>query len=104
MDGRKEDKADMLKPILAEMEYQHQVCYWDSNGVPFRTYNYFIVYIPEIHPITGKEFHEREDFAHVLKLFNIKFYMGVCVQILIVHNHIENGTVHKKGRAETAET
>ena len=66
---------DMLKAILAQMEYQHQVCYWDSNGVPFCTY----MYVPEIHPITRKEFNEREDFAHVLKVFNI--YIGMCVLI-----------------------
>ena len=46
------------------MEFQYQVHHWDTNGVPFSTY----VFVPEIHPITGKEFHEREDFAHILKV------------------------------------
>ena len=63
-EGEKEETIDMLRSILAQFEYHYQVCLWDSKGVPFRTY----LYVPEIHPITGKEFHEREDFAHVLKV------------------------------------
>ncbi len=31
----------------------------------FRTY----MYVPESHPITSMEYHEREDDAHVLKVF-----------------------------------
>lgn len=59
----------MLRSILAQLEYRYQVCEWDNAGVPFRTY----LYVPEKHPITGSEFHEREDFAHVLKVqFNYR--------------------------------
>ena len=54
----------MLRSILSQLEYQHQVCSWDEKGVPFRTY----IYVPEVHPITKRKFHEREDFAHVLKV------------------------------------
>ena len=54
----------MLRAILAQMEYQYQVEKWVAQGVPFS----FYLYVPEIHPITGEEFHEREDFAHVLKV------------------------------------
>lgn len=56
--GQTEDTCDMLRSILAQFEYSYQVCLWDSKGVPFRVH----MYVPEIHPITGKEFHEREDF------------------------------------------
>lgn len=46
------------------MEYSHQVLEYDKAGVPFRTY----MYVPEIHPVTCSEYHEREDDAHVLKV------------------------------------
>lgn len=55
---------DILRSILAQLEYRYQICQWDMKGVPFRTY----MYVPEVHPITKKKFHEREDFAHVLKV------------------------------------
>ena len=37
---------------------------WEKKGVPFRSH----VYVPEIHPLTGVPFHEREDEAHVFKV------------------------------------
>ena len=46
------------------MEYHYQVCKWDDEGVPFRTY----LYVPEIHPITKEPFLEREDEGHVFKV------------------------------------
>ena len=55
---------DMLRAILAQLEYCHQVCTWDEKGVPFRMY----MYVPEVHKVTNSVFHEREDFAHVLKV------------------------------------
>ncbi len=58
----------------AQFEYCYQVCLWDSQGVPFRTH----MYVPEIHPITGREFHEREDFAHMLKV-NIVLHMQLTI-------------------------
>lgn len=54
----------MVRSILAQFEYRYQINLWESKGVPFRTY----MYVPEIHPLTKEEFHEREDFAHVLKV------------------------------------
>ena len=54
----------MLRSILAQMEYSYQVCKWNDAGVPFRTH----MYVPERHPLTGCDFHEREDFVHVLKV------------------------------------
>ena len=65
--GKDEDEESMLRSILAQLEYRYQVCKWDTSGVPFRTY----LYVPETHPITKAEFHEREDFAHVLKVLYI---------------------------------
>ena len=62
--GKKEDLVDMLRSILAQLEYCHQVCTWDEKGVPFRTY----MYVPEVHTVTNSVYHEREDFAHVLKV------------------------------------
>lgn len=62
--GREENEADKLRSILSQMEYKHQVCYWDQQGVPFKSH----IYVPEEHPITKSEFHEREDDAHVLKV------------------------------------
>jgi len=37
---------------------------WVSKGVPFNKH----LYVPEIHPITGMEFCEREDEGHVFKV------------------------------------
>ena len=34
---------------------------WEKKGVPFRSH----VYVPEVKPLTGIPFHEREDEAHV---------------------------------------
>lgn len=62
----------MLRSILSQLEYQHQVRLWDEKGVPFRTY----MYVPEVHPITKRKFHEREDFAHVLKV-------TYCIHVLV---------------------
>lgn len=59
-----ESYTEMLRSILAQFEYKYQILLWESRGVPFRTY----MYVPETHPITGKEYHEREDFAHLLKV------------------------------------
>ena len=73
-DGVEERVIDKLRSILAQFEYQYQVCLWDSTGVPFRTY----LYVPENHPLAGKEFHEREDFAHVLKVLYL-YYQSCCV-------------------------
>lgn len=45
---------DSYSGILAEFE---------TAGVLFKQY----LYVPEIDPITGKEYHEREDHCHILK-------------------------------------
>ncbi len=59
-----ETKEDKLRSILAQLEFQYQVLEYEKKGVPFRRH----MYVPEIHPISGLEYHEREDDAHVLKV------------------------------------
>ena len=54
--GKTEERVDMLRSVLAQMEYQYRVREWDQKGVPFRTY----MYVPEIHHIPQKPFLERE--------------------------------------------
>ena len=81
IEQEEESDIDMLRSILAQLEYQYQVCTWDSKGIPFRTY----MYIPEVHPITGNNYHEREDFAHVL---NVVFNKYMHCFIII---HAEDG-------------
>lgn len=76
IDIEKEDE-NMLKSILAQFEYAYQVCESDKKGVPFKIH----FYVPEVHPITGAEFHEREDYALVLK-YNI-----TCMYIAL-HTHL----------------
>ena len=53
--GIDETEDDMLRSILAQLEYHYQVHTWDSARVPFRTY----MYVPETHPTTKVEFYER---------------------------------------------
>ena len=65
--GKEENEKEKLRSILSQLEYRYQVCYWDQQGVPFKIH----IYVPEIHPITKSEFHEREDDAHVLKVIMI---------------------------------
>ena len=48
------------------MDYRYHVCLWDEKGVPFRTF----MYAPEIHPVLGTEYHEREDEGHVFKVIS----------------------------------
>lgn len=69
--GVKEDDDAKLRSILAQFEYKQLVEYWEKRGVPFATY----FYVPETHPITQTEFHERDD-AHVLKVEHL--HVLVC--------------------------
>ncbi len=59
-----ETKEDKLRSILAQLEFQYQVLEYEKKRVPFRSH----MYVPEVHPISGLEYHEREDDAHVLKV------------------------------------
>jgi len=71
--GKDETQVEKLRSILAQLEYKHQVDLWHSKGVPFKDH----LYVPEVHPITGFEFCEREDEAHILKVSR-KAIMLVC--------------------------
>lgn len=46
------------------MDYTFQINSWVAQGILFDRY----IYVPEIHPITVKEFHEREDEGHIFKV------------------------------------
>ena len=63
--GKDETKAEKLRSILAQLEYRHQINSWQMKGVPFKDH----LYVPEIHPITGVGFCEREDDGHVFKVY-----------------------------------
>jgi len=64
--GQDESVAEKIRSILAQMEYQYQICEWEQKGVHFHHHIYF----PKIHPITNQPFYEMEDEAHVLKVCN----------------------------------
>ena len=52
----RETRADKLRSIFAQMTYTYMIDQWDKEGVPFCKH----LYVPEIHPITQAQFHERE--------------------------------------------
>lgn len=54
-------------------------------GVKSTPYYLQCMYIPEVHSITGKDYHEREDFAYVLKLFFNKYNYA------LFHNNTSRG-------------
>lgn len=62
--GEKESLHAKLKSILSQMEYTHQIRFWQSKGVPFNV----SMYVPEVHPDTSDVFYEQEDAAHLLKV------------------------------------
>ena len=61
--GKTETIEEMLRSILAQL-YGKEVLEWETKGVPFRTH----AYVPEVHALTGSQFHEREDEAHIFKV------------------------------------
>lgn len=61
----KESDGDMMRAILAQLEFASIVREYDRNGILFRTH----LYVPEVHPETGNLFYEREDPGHVLKVY-----------------------------------
>lgn len=54
----------MLRSILSQLQYKYEVDSWSAKGVPFKQH----MYVPEVHPITGVGFCEREDEGHVFKV------------------------------------
>lgn len=79
--GKSETETDMLRSILAEMEYSFQINKWDREGVPFRTH----VHVPEQHPVTKTLFCEREDEGHVFKVS-----IAQCLLIVLLLTCVEN--------------
>ena len=62
--GKDETKGEKLRSILAQLEFQYQINTWQLKGVPFKDH----LYVPEVHPVTGVGFCEREDDGHVFKV------------------------------------
>ena len=55
--GKSETPPEMLRSILAQLEYTSLIRKWDSEGVPFRQH----MYVPEVHPQTLEGFQERDE-------------------------------------------
>ena len=94
-----ETYEDKLRSIVAQLEYSHQVSEYDRAGVPFRTY----MYVLEVHPITGMEFHEREDDAHVLKVCGSKL-IGMSYNLLLILFPVENCKFNAPRQQQRAKT
>ena len=72
--GKDEIRIEKFLSVLAQLEYTHQVNDWHSKGVPFKDH----LYVPEVHPLTGVEFCEREDEGHVFKVFSFFSNVTLC--------------------------
>lgn len=59
----RESLLDKLRSLVATYRYRHRVEELKAQGVDFTTY----LYVPEVDPLTGDYFHEREDHCHILK-------------------------------------
>ena len=80
--GSIETKIDKVRSIL---EYTFQINSWTVQGIPFDRY----IYVPEVHPITGKEFHEHEDEGHVNYAINLLNDLFCCRELVIVHDKVD---------------
>ena len=58
-----ESFLDKLRSLVATYRYRGQVAEFKEQGIDFSTY----MYIPEVDPLTGDIYHEREDHCHILK-------------------------------------
>ena len=85
--GEDETRIQQLRSILAQLEFQFQVCQWEDSGIPFRQH----IYVPEIHPITGQVFHEREDEGHVFKVCFPSLFSCICIIYIIGRMYVCNG-------------
>ena len=56
---------------MAQLEYRYQVNTWEAKRIPFKKH----LYVPEVHPETGKPFCEREDEGHIFKVHKGKVHM-----------------------------
>ena len=58
-----ESLLDKLRSLVATYRYRHRIEELAADGVDLTCY----LYVPEMDPITGDFFHEREDHCHILK-------------------------------------
>ena len=81
--GKDKSKVEKLRSILAQLEYKYQINLWQSKGVPFKNH----LYVPEVHPVTGLDFCEREDEAHALKvsLCDYMYASVTCLSLVCMH-------------------
>ena len=76
--GKDEGMTDQMRSILAQFEFANLVLEWTSKGIPFQMH----LYVPEVHPLTNMTC-EREDEAHVLKVF---FFLNINkLHVHVVH-------------------
>ena len=68
--GKKEGHADMLRSILAQLEYTARVRQYSSQGVPFDKH----MHVPEVHKCTGEVVCQREDEGHIFKVKHTCMY------------------------------
>ena len=86
--GKDETKAEKLRSILSQLEYKYKINLWQFKGVPFKDH----MYVPEVHPVTGPEFCEREDEGHIFKVnvWLYKYYVKALLCIMHTHLHQHN--------------
>lgn len=72
-----ESYVDCLRSLIATLYYRYEVAQWKEQGVDFTAH----LYVPEINPITGAEFHERGDHNHILKRIACHTREGKCNSI-----------------------
>ena len=65
----KRDSTGYAAVYLAQLQYHHDIMEWENKGVPFCSR----MYVPEVHPLTGNPFNEREDEAHVFKVYIFRY-------------------------------
>jgi hypothetical protein len=58
-----ESLLDKLRTLVATYRFRHRINEVKEEGVDFSCH----LYVPERDPITGDDFHEREDHCHILK-------------------------------------
>ena len=87
--GKDETRVEKLRSILAQLDYCYQINDWHSKGVPFK----YHLYMPKVHPLTGVEFYECEDEAHVFKviILLLNLFVYLCDFQRISHSLRQGG-------------
>ena len=57
---------------------------YHAKGVPFCHH----LHVPEVHPVTGAKFCEREDAGHVLKVINCCLLRISAFSLIILYFHV----------------